>query len=89
MVWETGHKLAYDLRCYLSPHSDDIDNNNKFDIIFMVHLVQEGKQGWHLVGKIFGDASQTLKSLHPHLRDAYIRSDNAGCYHVLPILSYH
>lgn len=90
--WFGKQGISWHMICAVicRPHSDDIDNNNKFDIISMVHLVQEGNQGWHLVSQIFGDAFQTKRiSLHPHLMDAYIRSDNAGCYHALPILSYH
>lgn len=88
--WFGKQGISWHMICAVicHPHSDDIDNSNKFDIISMIHLIEEGKQGWHLVSQIFGDAFQTLKSLHPHLRDAYIRSDNAGCYHALPMLSY-
>ncbi|XP_063416575.1 uncharacterized protein LOC134698600 [Mytilus trossulus] len=67
--------------------SNDEDDKN-YDIYSMVHIVEEQKQGWHIVSQIFSSAFKMLKSIHPHLRDVYIRSDNAGCYHALPLLSY-
>lgn len=88
--WFGKQGISWHMICavFCHPHSDDMHNKEKFDIISMIHLIEEGKQGWHLVSQIFGNAFQTLKSIHPHLRDVYIRSDNAGCYHALPMLSY-
>lgn len=72
--------------CYL--YLDDIDNNNKFDIIFMIYFIEEGKQGWYLVSQIFGDVFQILKFFYLYFRDVYIRLDNVGCYYVLLMLFY-
>lgn len=72
--------------CYL--YLDDIDNNNKFDIIFMIYFVEEIKQGWYLVSQIFGDVFQILKFFYLYFRDVYIRLDNVGCYYVLLMLFY-
>jgi hypothetical protein len=85
--WFGKQGISWHMICavFRHPNTDGMHNNEKFDIISMIHLIEEGKQGWHLVSQIFCNAFQTLKSIHPHLRDVYIRSDNAGCYHALPV----
>ncbi|XP_062614807.1 uncharacterized protein LOC134276582 [Saccostrea cucullata] len=74
--------------CQAQSTTEDKEDQKNVEIVSIVHLVEEGKQGWHLVSQIFSNAFKVLKSIHPHLRDAYIRSDNAGCYHSLPMLSF-
>ncbi|CAG2215847.1 unnamed protein product [Mytilus edulis] len=88
MVLKTGHQLAHDLCFRPQAEGDENDDDKNFDIYSMVHIVEEQKQGWHIVSQIFSSAFKILKSINPHLKHAYIRSDNAGCYHALPLMGY-
>ncbi|XP_071144033.1 uncharacterized protein [Mytilus edulis] len=76
------------LVCRPQAEEDENDDDKNFDIYSMVHIVEEQKQGWHIVSQIFSSAFKILKSINPHLKHAYIRSDNAGCYHALPLMGY-
>ncbi|VDI65820.1 Hypothetical predicted protein [Mytilus galloprovincialis] len=76
------------LVCRPQAEGDENDDDKNFDIYSMVHIVEEQKQGWHIVSQIFSSAFKILKSINPHLKHAYIRSDNAGCYHALPLMGY-
>ncbi|CAG2254925.1 unnamed protein product [Mytilus edulis] len=88
MVLKAGHQLAHDLCFRPQAEGDENDDDKNFDIYSMVHIVEEQKQGWHIVSQIFSSAFEILKSINPHLKHAYIRSDNAGCYHALPLMGY-
>lgn len=87
--WFGKQGISWHVICAIMRHSQSDDNEGEeFEVISNIHLIDEGKQGWHLVSQMFANAFQTLKGIRPHLRDAYIRSDNAGCYHSLPMLCY-
>ncbi|CAG2188666.1 unnamed protein product [Mytilus edulis] len=90
--WFGKQGISWHLICALvcrpQAEGDENDDDKNFDIYSMVHIVEEQKQGWHIVSQIFSSAFEILKSINPHLKHAYIRSDNAGCYHALPLMGY-
>lgn len=46
-----------------------------------IHLFDECTQNWFAVASIMENTLKTLKTSFPRLREAFLRSDNAGCYH--------
>ena len=46
-----------------------------------VHLFDSCTQNWYSVASIFENLLITIKSSSPNLKQAYLRSDVAGCYH--------
>lgn len=47
----------------------------------MVHIVEHCNQDSSVVVRIVDHVLRTLKDEHPEITDAYLRQDNAGCYH--------
>ena len=84
--------ISWHMVCAIVQKPEDPESENDdevFDIISMIHIIDgEAKQGWHIVSQIFFHAFEILKTVKPAVTDVYIRSDNAGCYHSLPLLSY-
>ena len=46
-----------------------------------VHLFDSCTQDWYSVASIFENLLTTIKSSSPNVKQAYLRSDEAGCYH--------
>lgn len=46
-----------------------------------IHLFDECNQNWFSVASIIEDSLTTMKRQKPRLHEAFLRSDNAGCYH--------
>ena len=51
-----------------------------------VHILDKGNQDWFAVLSILEDFVQQLKLLSPLLKEPFLRSDNAGCYHNAALL---
>lgn len=89
--WYGKQGISWHVTCALflpDMEEQDSDTEKNLEILSFVHLVQNGSQGWFSVSQIFQDIFSTLKELKPHLSDVYIKSDNAGCYHSLPLMTY-
>ena len=46
-----------------------------------IHLFDECKQNWFSVASIIENVLTTMKRQESRLNEAFLRSDNAGCYH--------
>ena len=46
-----------------------------------IHLFDECSQNWFSVASIIEDSLTTIKRQESRLNEAFLRSDNAGCYH--------
>lgn len=57
-----------------------------FEIRSYVHLVENGTQGWFTISQILHHTLCMLKEQKPNLSEVFIKSDNAGCYHSLPLM---
>lgn len=53
----------------------------------LVHVVQNTSQDSEIVVKLIKHLLKELKQEHPELRSAYLRMDNAGCYHSTEMLA--
>lgn len=63
-------------------------NEDKYDVECFVHIFNSCAQDSYAVASIFEHLFATIKSEYPLLSKAYIRSDNAGCYHNGPLLRF-
>ncbi|KAK3736988.1 hypothetical protein QZH41_015633, partial [Actinostola sp. cb2023] len=63
--------------------SDIIDSLNTRTYI---HVFNQCVQNWFAVASIVEDTMHTLRSTMPNLKSAFLRSDNAGCYHTAFLL---
>ena len=57
------------------------DESGQLKVISYTHLFDKCTQDWYAVASIIEDLLQYLKSRMPKLSKAYLRSDEAGCYH--------
>ena len=54
---------------------------NEFSVETIVHIFDSCIQDWFSVASIVKHVLVTIKQEHPIVKTAYLRSDNAGCYH--------
>ncbi|KAK6173861.1 hypothetical protein SNE40_017244 [Patella caerulea] len=57
-----------------------------FEIHCFVHLVDQCTQNWFAVLSVLEASMMEIKKRLPHIDSAYLRSDNAGCYHCAPLI---
>ena len=55
--------------------------NYDFQTRTFIHLFDECSQNWFRVASIIEDSLTTIKRQESRLNEAFLRSDNAGCYH--------
>ncbi|CAH3107506.1 unnamed protein product, partial [Porites lobata] len=68
--------------CITRPDNEEAE----FDVRTFVHILDKGNQDWFAVLSILEDLVQQLKRLSPLLKELFLRSDNAGCYHNAALL---
>ncbi|XP_071161321.1 uncharacterized protein [Mytilus edulis] len=59
-----------------------------FNVHTLVHILELGNQGWFSVAHIITDLLQKLPLILPLVTEIFLKSDNAGCYHCVPLISY-
>ena len=52
-----------------------------FQVRTYIHLFEDCVQNWFAVASIIERTLTTLKAANPNIQEAFLRSDNAGCYH--------
>ena len=65
---------------------DELHFCNYFQKMTFIHLFDDYNQNWFAVASILEHTLATLKGLKPHLAEAFLKSDNAGCYHTAFLL---
>jgi hypothetical protein len=83
--WFGKQGISWHVICAMIKNDDPLE---KFKILSFVHILENGTQGWFSVSQILSHTFRMLKEKQPHLTEVYIRSDNAGCYHCTPLLTY-
>ena len=88
--WYGKQGISWHITCALFPEAkrENDDSEKTYDIRSFVHLVENGTQGWYSVSQIFHHTFFMLKEQNPKLTELFIKTDNAGCYHSLPLMSY-
>jgi hypothetical protein len=57
-----------------------------FQVKTYVHVFNQCNQNWFAVASIVEDVLKQIKTSDPAVNEAFIRSDNAGCYHCAPLI---
>lgn len=65
---------------------DELHLCNYFQTRTFIHLFDDCNQNWFAVTSILEHTLATLKGLRPHLAEAFLKSDNARCYHTAFLL---
>ena len=60
--------------------------DDRFEVECFVHIFNSCTQNNYAIASIFDHLFCTIKSEYPSISKAYLRSDNAGCYHNGPLL---
>ena len=56
-------------------------DSEKFDVVSYAHLFDSCAQDWYAVVSILENLLNEIKRENPQITKAYLRSDEAGCYH--------
>jgi len=62
------------------------DEASEFEVQTFVHIFEKCNQDWFAVLSILDHLVQQLVQISPDLKEIFLRSDNAGCYHNAPLL---
>ncbi|KAK3721866.1 hypothetical protein QZH41_011502, partial [Actinostola sp. cb2023] len=62
------------------------DEKGEIETRTYIHVFNQCVQNWFAVASIVEDTMHTLRSTMPNLKSAFLRSDNAGCYHTAFLL---
>lgn len=73
---------SWHVSAIITPASD-----GDFSVECLVHLFDTCKQDWFSVASILENTLQTIKRENGNVKSAYLKSDNAGCYHNAELLS--
>ena len=65
---------------------DELTFYNYFQTRTFIHLFDDCTRNWFAVASILEHTLAFLKGLKPHLAEAFLRSDSAGCYHTAFLL---
>lgn len=64
------------------------NTENKYDANTYIHIMELGTQGWFSVAHILTDLLKQLSSIDVGLKQVFLKSDNAGCYHSTGLIAY-
>ena len=75
-------------------HITIVSNHSKANCVIVplfqartyIHLFEDCVQNWFAVASIIEHTLTTLKAANPNIQEAFLRSDNAGCYHCAYLL---
>ena len=56
-------------------------SDGQYEITSYAHLFDSCKQDWYTVASILEDLLGTISKENPEITQAFLRSDEAGCYH--------
>lgn len=76
--------LSWHISCSVtrSASSDELDLN------CYSHILDDGTQGWISIANILLHWLDQLKCKNQSLKEIYLKSDNAACYHCVNLLSF-
>ncbi|KXJ26973.1 hypothetical protein AC249_AIPGENE9994 [Exaiptasia diaphana] len=63
-------------------------SKDKYDVECFVHIFNSCTQNNYAVASILDHLFKIIKTEYPLINKAYLRSDNAGCYHNSPLILY-
>ena len=73
--WFGKRGLSWHVSSVISKHDDT------FSVQSFFHIIDNSNQDWFSVASIVENLLQTVKLKNPQITKAFLRSDEAGCYH--------
>jgi len=70
----------------VNSYQDSIITFSFFQVRTYVHIFDSCSQDWFAVASILENVASELTRTAPQLKEIYLRSDNAGCYHNASLL---
>lgn len=81
--------FSWHVACIITLSESSLESGNKsFDVLTLVHVVQEGQQGWFTVAHLIRDIIDQVKVRYPNVNEIFLKSDNAGCYHSSALIAF-
>ena len=80
--------ISWHFATVITTATDEVESQTKFDVQTFIHILQLGTQGWFSVAYIVNELMDQLQTISPNITEIFLKSDNAGCYHCAPLLSY-
>ena len=75
--------ISWHVSCVIT-RSEDLE----LDLQCYIHILENGTQGWYSVANILTNLLVQLKESKPELEYAFLKSDNAACYHCTNLISF-
>ena len=75
--------ISWHLSCAVTRGSD-----SDLTLECFIHILEDGIQDWYAVACLLRNTLQELKLKRPEVTKAFIKSDNAGCYHNANMLAF-
>lgn len=79
--WFGKRGMNWHVSCVITRES------NGLEVTSFIHVINNCQQDWFSVLSILEHLLHTLKIKKPYIKKAYIRSDEAGCYHSSKLVS--
>ena len=81
--WFGKRGLSWHITYIVRRHraSSDLSSNPTYEHRSFVHVFNNCPQNARAIVAILADVFKRLKMEYPEIKKAYVRSDNAGCYH--------
>lgn len=84
--------ISWHISCLITKKSDPEPTasilSDHLDLNTYIHILENGTQGWFSVAHIIRHLLLTLSVQFPNLKEIYMKTDNAGCYHCTPLISF-
>ena len=80
--WFAKRGMNWHVSSVLSKNSE-----GTVEVSYFAHLFDSCSQDWYSVTSILEQLLTTIRSIKPHVTTAYLRSDEAGCYHNSQLLA--
>ena len=87
--------ISWHISCLVTNQNADFqsvpslsESTDQLDLNTFIHVLEKGKQGWFSVAHIICHLLDVIKKQFPPLQEVFIKTDNAGCYHSIPIISF-
>ncbi|XP_062609789.1 uncharacterized protein LOC134271605 [Saccostrea cucullata] len=84
--------ISWHISCLITQRSDPEATASTlpdhYDLNTFIHILENGNQGWFSVAHIIMHLLPTLSEQFPNLQEIFLKTDNAGCHHCTPLISF-
>ena len=70
------------------PVTKSCDEDGELGLQSYIHILENGSQGWFSIANILLHLFDHLQTSKPELKEVFLKSDNAACYHCSNLLGF-